>query len=135
MDKKEMLEFIRKHPVAFMATTEGRAARVRGMETYRADENGLIFYTDKHKQVYKQLGENPDMEVCYFGRGMQVRVRGIIEELEDDDLKRDIVTNRSFLQPMDEAGYANMALFRLRGKATSWAIEDEGNPVSTFIEF
>jgi pyridoxamine 5'-phosphate oxidase len=88
MDKKEILAFITENPIAYLATVDGTAARVRGMETFRADENGLIFYTSKVKEVFKQLAKNPEVEACYFAKGTQVRVRGKIEVLEDQALKQ-----------------------------------------------
>ncbi len=135
MNKAEILAFISEARIAFLATTDGKAARVRGMETYRADENGLIFYTSKAKEVFKQLAANPDVEACYFAKGTQVRVRGKIEIVEDLALKKEIVSNRDFLKsmyPNDEA-YANMGVCRLKGKATTWSMQDMAAP-TTFID-
>ena len=135
MNKTEILAFISEAHIAFLATTDGKAARVRSMETYRADENGLVFYTSKAKEVFKQLAANPDVEACYFAKGTQVRVRGKIEIVEDLALKKEIVSNRDFLKPMypnDEA-CANMGVCRLKGKATTWSMQDMTAP-TTFID-
>jgi pyridoxamine 5'-phosphate oxidase len=133
MDKKDILAFITANPISFFATVDGQAARVRGMETYRADENGLIFYTSKSKNVYKQMAKNPDIEVCYFAKGVQVRVRGRIETLEDMALKKEIVKNRPFLGEYTEEDYKDMAVCRLKGKATTWTME-EGDGPAKFID-
>jgi uncharacterized pyridoxamine 5'-phosphate oxidase family protein len=37
VDKKEILEFIAKNPMASLGTVEDNKARVRGMETFRVD--------------------------------------------------------------------------------------------------
>ena len=42
MDKKEILAFISENPMACLGTVDNNQARVRGMETFRADENGLV---------------------------------------------------------------------------------------------
>ena len=76
MNKREIMEFITQNPIGNLATVDGKAARVRCMDTFRADENGLIFYTDKSKNVCLQMVKNPEIEVCYFAKGLQVRVRG-----------------------------------------------------------
>lgn len=103
------------------------------MDTFRADENGLIFYTDKSKNVCKQILKNPEIEVCYFAKGLQVRVRGKAEPVEDLDLKKEIVSKRPFYGEMFEEDYKQMAVFRLKGKATTWTMEDGDGPAK-FIE-
>jgi pyridoxamine 5'-phosphate oxidase len=76
MDKKEILDFISKHPTIFMATVEGTKPHVRVMGTYRADENGIIFSMQSPKDVYQQLVKNPEIELCYWADGIQLRVSG-----------------------------------------------------------
>jgi pyridoxamine 5'-phosphate oxidase len=134
VNKKEILAFITENPTGFLGTVDGKAARVRGMETFRADENGLIFYTSKMKEVFKQMSKNPEVEVCYFAKGTQVRVRGKVEILEDLALKKEIVEKRPFLKPMYQQGnYDSMGLLRLKGKATTWTMQNMTAP-TTFID-
>jgi pyridoxamine 5'-phosphate oxidase len=128
LDKKEILSFITTNNIGYLATTEGKAPRVRGMDTFRADENGLIFYTDKSKNVCKQMVKNPEVEICYYARGIQIRVRGRVEMLEDLALKKEIVAKRPFYGEMSEEDYNDMAVFRLKGKATTWTMQDGDNP-------
>ncbi len=133
MDKKEILAFITENPMSYLATVDGNKARVRGMETFRADEQGLIFYTSKMKNVFKQIAKNPEVEVCYFAKDVQVRVRGKMEILEDLTLKKEIVDKRPFLKPMYEISYEGLAVMRLKGKATTWSMQDMTAP-TTFID-
>ncbi len=133
MDKKEILDFITKNPIGYLGTVDGKAARVRGMDTFRADENGLIFYTGKSKNVYQQMAKNPEVEVCYFAKGTQVRVRGKIEIVEDLALKKEIVSKRKFLKPIHEKNYDGMGVLRLKGKATTWSMQNMTAP-TTFID-
>ena len=133
MNKKEILAFITTNNIGWLATVEGNAARVRGMDTFRADENGLIFYTDKSKNVCKQMLKNPEIEVCYYAGGIQVRVRGKAEPVEDINLKKEIVSKRPFYGEMSEEDYKAMAVFRLKGKATTWTMQDGDGPAK-FID-
>jgi pyridoxamine 5'-phosphate oxidase len=135
MDKKEILALINEAHIGYLATVDGKAARVRGMETYRADDNGIIFYTGKMKNVYQQMAKNPDIEVCYFHKGTQVRVRGKMEILEDMALKKEIVSKRDFLKPFVGEDLAGLAVCRLRGKATTWTMQGN-NPLvpAVFID-
>jgi pyridoxamine 5'-phosphate oxidase len=133
MNKKEILEFIAKNPMAALGTVEDNKARVRGMETFRADENGLIFYTSKSKDVFQQIAKNPEVEACYFAGGAQVRVRGKMEILEDLALKKEIVEKRPFLKQVHQGNYEGMGVCRLKGKATTWSMQDMAAP-KTFID-
>jgi uncharacterized pyridoxamine 5'-phosphate oxidase family protein len=133
LNKKEILKFIAENPISFMATIEGKAARVRAMDTFRADEGGLIFYTDKSKNVCKQIMKTPEIEVCYFAKGLQVRVRGKAVLDEDIKLKKEIVAARPFYGDMTDEDYQAMAVFRLKGKATTWTVES-GDTTAEFID-
>jgi uncharacterized pyridoxamine 5'-phosphate oxidase family protein len=133
MNKKGILEFITQNPIGNLATIDGKAARVRCMDTFRADENGLIFYTDKAKDVCQQMVKTPEVEVCYFAKGIMVRVRGKAELVEDLKLKKEIVAARPFYGEMTEEDYQAMAVFRLKGQATSWTMQ-EGDGPAKFID-
>jgi pyridoxamine 5'-phosphate oxidase len=133
MDKKEILAFITENPMSNLATVDGKAARVRGMETFRADEKGLIFYTNKNKDVYKQIAKNPEVEACYFAKGTQVRVRGKMELVEDEALKKEIVEKKPFLKQIYAGNYAGMGVMRLKGKATTWSMQNMAAP-ATFVD-
>ncbi len=119
MDKKEILDFITKHPTAYMATVEGTKPHVRAMGTYRADENGIIFSMQTPKDVYKQLVKNPETELCYFADGVQLRVSGRMQESTDLDLRKQIVEKRTFYKPgVERDGWGYVGVFILRhGKA------------------
>ena len=133
MNKSEILAFITKHNIAFLATVEGNKPHVRGMETYRADEKGLIFYTNVTKEVAKQILKNPNVEACYFADDIQVRVSGKLERTKDPALLNEIIENRSFLKPMVEkfGGLDYMAVFLLKkGKATVFSMKEMGAPMT-----
>ena len=119
MDKKEILAFITKNPVAFMATIDSDKPRVRAMGTYRADENGIIFSMQSPKDVYKQLVKNPETEICYWAEGTQIRVSGRMEEIKDTRIKEEIVEARTFYKPgVEEQGLDYVGAFILKnGKA------------------
>ena len=126
MDKKEMYEFITANPMGYMATVEGNKPHVRGMGTHRADENGIIYFTNYSKDVAKQLLANPETEVCYFANGTQLRVSGRVEEVKDNALKQEIVDKYPFLKPNIEThGLDVMAVFRLKPtQASTWSMQN-----------
>jgi pyridoxamine 5'-phosphate oxidase len=128
MNKKEMYEFITKNPMGYMATVEGNKPHVRGMGTFRADENGIIYMTQHFKKVCKQLLANPEIEVCYFASGTQLRVSGHVEELKDNALKQAILDKYPVLKPnVEKRGLDSMATFRLKPvEASTWSMQNMG---------
>ncbi len=120
MDKKEILEFITKNPVAYLATAEGNKPYVRALGTYRADENGIIFSMQSDKDVYKQCMKNPETQICYFADGVMVRVSGRMEPVADMELKKEIAEARPFLKPgVEQNGWDYVGVFKVKNaKAT-----------------
>ncbi len=115
MDKKGILDFITKHPTAYMATVDGAKPHVRVMGTYRADENGIVFSMQSPKDVYKQLVNNPETELCYYYDGVQLRVSGRLEETTDVDLKKEILEKRTFYKPgVEKDGWKYVGAFILK---------------------
>jgi pyridoxamine 5'-phosphate oxidase len=134
MDKNDIMGFLRRNPVAFLATCEGNKPHVRGMLMYRADDNGIILHTGKSKDLQKQLENNPEVELCFFSQqeNKQIRVSGRVQEVQDEALKKEIVENRTFMKPwIEKHGLAILTVWRLKsGKATVWTMESNFAPKS-----
>ena len=132
MTKEEILEFITKNPVFSLATTEGSQPHVRIIMLYRADKDGIIFCTGRDKDVNKQLSKNPAVEMCFYNAndGLQVRIEGSVEMLDDLELKMQIVEQFTFLKPWVESeGYEILIPFCLRnGRAVVWTMETNLEP-------
>jgi len=132
MNKEEVLEFITKNPVFSLATIDGSQPRVRMMMLYKADANGIIFCTGRDKDVCKQLQANPAAELCFYNTepGLQVRIEGTVEILDDLELKKQVVEAFPFLKPwVDSEGYEVMVICRLqKAKATTWTMETNFDP-------
>ena len=132
MNKKEILEFINKNPAFHLATVEGDQPRCRGMFLFRADENGILFHSGTMKAVHHQIENNPKVELCFndLQKGVQVRVAGKLEIVEDKALKDEICAHptRKFLQAWRESGtmddfYNSFKVYRLAGgKAVVWTM-------------
>ncbi len=135
MNKNDILTFISKNPFGCLGTIENKSARVRFMDTFRSDENGLIFYTSKRKPVFQQIVKNSEVEVCYFAKDIQIRVRGKMEIIEDLKLKKEILKNKPFLAPFykKDEDLQEMGVLRLKGKATVWTFKNL-TEATTFID-
>mgnify|MGYP001769981945 FL=1 len=73
------LEFIKANPIFHIATIDGAKARVRPFGFIMKRNNALYFCTNKTKDVYKQLKQNPDIEISDMGSNSTwLRIRGRI---------------------------------------------------------
>jgi uncharacterized pyridoxamine 5'-phosphate oxidase family protein len=128
MTKEEIIKFVNENPVFALATQDGNQPRVRYMMTSFADEeNGITFCTGKTKDVYRQLSDSPNAELCYISsdNGIQVRVTATVQDIDDLELKKATVEKFEFLKPwIEQEGYDAMAVYRLQNaKATVWTME------------
>ena len=139
MNKNEIFTLLNENQACHLATIEDNIPHVRGILVYRADENGIVFHTGKFKDLYQQLCANPNVEFCFSNNDMQnliqIRINGQVGEVEDIDLKKEIVTERDFLKPwVEEQGYDGLAVFSLKnGQATVWTMATNFLPKS-YIE-
>jgi len=102
MQKDCIFEILNKNPVLFLATVDGSEPRVRGMMLYKANESGIIFHTGPHKDVYHQILKNPNVQMCFYDttQNIQIRVRGVLEKIDDIAVKDEISNHpsRAFMQ-------------------------------------
>lgn len=136
MTKTEIIELIKANPTSYMATVEGNKPHVRGMGIYSVDEDGIIIQTWTIKDIHQQILKNPEVELCFNDRkaGIQVRVSGTAEIIDDLDFKKKVVEKRPFMKPtVEKRGWDVVALYRLKGKATVWTMATNFEP-KTYVE-
>ncbi len=130
--RDEVLQFLNRNPVCHLATLEDGHPRVRGMFMYRADESGLIFHTGTSKALARQVQTGAPVEVCFNDSDVQVRVSGVAELLEDEALKKEIVSARPFMQSWIETyGIELLLVFRVtQCRAAVWTVDDNFKPTT-----
>jgi pyridoxamine 5'-phosphate oxidase len=137
MNKSEVLAFLNANRTSHLATLEGDRPHVRAMGIHKADEDGIILQAYTTKDVHKQLVKNPNAELCFnnFKDGIQIRVSGTVEFVEDRALKDEVIAKRPFLKPLvEKEGYDIVTVYRLRkGLATVWTREADFTP-KTYIK-
>jgi uncharacterized pyridoxamine 5'-phosphate oxidase family protein len=128
MNKQQIFEFLKENGVAAIATTDGTRPYVRAVWTVKADEKGILFHTSKMKNMFTQLMENHNAEMCFINndKSVQVRVSGKVRLIEDDAIKNDIVAKRPFLKEIEkqQGSLDFLAVFLLEHCiATVWTME------------
>lgn len=130
MNREQILQFLNANPVCHLATIDGNVPHVRGMAIYKADATGIMLQTWNFKTVYKQISQNKHVELCFNGKGTQVRVAGVVEILNDLDLKKEIAEARPFMKPIiAERGYDAVIIFKVTDcEAAVWTMEKNQEP-------
>ena len=138
-----MFELMMANPAFHLATVEGDQPRCRTMLVFRADANGIVFHSGSMKMVHRQITGNPKVEICFndYQKGIQVRVTGVLEIVEDNALKDEICAHpsRQFLKPWRESGplgnfYTTFKVYRLAGgKAVWWTLKTNFAPEEVIV--
>ena len=82
-------DYLKANPVFHIATVEGTKARVRPFGFSMKRNGALYFGTNKTKDVYRQLCQNPEIEISDMGNNSTwLRIRGRIAFDDSRDAKR-----------------------------------------------
>lgn len=82
------LEFLKANQVFHLATVDGKQARVRPFGFVMKRNERLYMCTGKAKDVYKQMVQNPDIEISAMGPdGTWLRICGSITFDDSRDTK------------------------------------------------
>lgn len=79
---KEVVEFLKKVKVYFLATVEDDQPKVRPFGTINEFEGKLYIQTGKVKPVSKQIDANPKVSISAFDGDYWIRIEGSL--VEDD---------------------------------------------------
>jgi uncharacterized pyridoxamine 5'-phosphate oxidase family protein len=112
------LELIKASPVFHIATVDGTKARVRPFGFIMKRNNKLYFCTNKTKDVYKQLKQNPDIEISHMASNATwLRIRGRIAFDETREAKAKVfeqIADRYapadfYVEPVEKVGKQHLA--------------------------
>ena len=127
MSLQDVLAFVQENPVCTFATVEGNQPRARGFLTVLFDDGKIYFTTAATKKVYKQISENPNVELCYLSRdfGKMLRITGVIEIVDERKKKQKLLDERDYLKHLN-GNAADPVFIMLRlshGTARFWMLE------------
>lgn len=107
---KEVQEFLKEAGVYYLATISDNKPKVRPFGTAEIFDNHLYIQTGKSKDVYKQIENNNNVEVCAFKDGKWIRISGKL--ILDDRLeaKKDMLDKNPNLRNMYNENDDNTAV-------------------------
>ena len=122
---KEVQEFLKECGIYYLATVEGDQARVRPFGTAEIFEDHLYIQTGKKKDVFKQIENNPNVEICGFKDGKWIRVSGKLVLDDRVEAKKDMLDKNPDLRNMyDENDDNTEVLYFESGVATIYSFTE-----------
>ena len=122
---EEVYNFLKECGVYYLATVEGDQPRVRPFGTAEIFEGHLYIQTGKKKNVYKQIMDNPNVEICGFNNGKWIRISGKLISDDRIEAKKYMLDKNPDLRNMyDENDDNTIVLYFENGVAT----------ISSFVE-
>ena len=88
---KEVQEFLKDAGVYYLATMDNNQPRVRPFGTAEIFEDKLYIQTGKKKDVYKQIEQNNNVEICAFKDGKWIRLEGKLIEDNRIEAKKNML--------------------------------------------
>ena len=123
---KEVQEFLKSAGVYYLATVDNNKPKVRPFGTAEIFEDHLYIQTGKSKDVYKQILNNPYVELSAFKDGKWIRVEGKLISDDRVEAKKDMLDKNPSLRAMyDENDDNTIVLYFESGKATICSFTDE----------
>ena len=107
---KEVQEFLKECGIYYLATVEADQARVRPFGTAEIFEDHLYIQTGKKKDVFKQIENNPKVEICAFKDGKWIRVSGKLVLDDRVEAKKDMLDKNPDLRNMYDENDDNTAV-------------------------
>ena len=97
---KEVQEFLKEAGVYYLATVDNNKPKVRPFGTIEIFEDKLYIQTGKKKDVYKQILNNPNVEICAFKDGKWIRLSGELVSDDRVEAKKDMLDKNPNLRGM-----------------------------------
>lgn len=109
---EKAFEFLKMNKDVAFATVEDGRPKIRVFQIMRQEGHTLYFATSPRKEVYRQLRQNPDVELLAMKGNISVRVAGRASFDVDDATAKEIYKDNPVLQRLYRQ-YTDLAYFRL----------------------
>ena len=85
---QQALQFLQDHNEIAFATCEGNLPKIRMFQIMKQEGMVLYFFTSAEKAVWKEIMQNPNVEVLAYADNISIRCSGMVNFDVEDDVKR-----------------------------------------------
>ena len=122
---KEVLEFLENAGVYYLATSKDNKPYVRPFGTVNIFENKLYIQTGKVKNCYKEIIDNPYVEISAFFEGKWIRISGKLVSDDRVEAKKSMLDKYPNLRGMyNEFDGNTIVLYFVDAVATIYSFTD-----------
>ncbi len=82
------IQFLKDHKEVAFATSDGDFPKLRIFQIMKQEGHVLYFATSAKKAVYRELRQNPNVEILAYADNISVRCSGMVNFNVEDDVKR-----------------------------------------------
>jgi len=91
------IQFLKDHKEIALATSEGNLPKLRIFQIMKQEGHVLYFATSARKAVYRELRQNPNIEIQAYADNISVRCSGMVNFNVEDDVKQWIYEHNDVL--------------------------------------
>ena len=123
---EEVQNFLKECEVYYLATIENDKPRVRPFGTAEIFDDHLYIQTGKNKDVFKQIQDNNNVELCAFKNGKWIRVSGKLIADDRVEAKKDMLDKNPSLRGMyDENDDNTIVLYFENAQAIIYSFTED----------
>ena len=127
----EVQEFLKSAGIYYLATVDNGKPKVRPFGTAEIYEDHLYIQTGKSKEVFKQIKENNNVELCAFKDGKWIRLSGKLIIDDRIEAKKDMLDKNPDLRRMyNENDDNTVVLYFEEAKAVIYSFTDAPKEIS-----
>ncbi|MBR4830591.1 MAG: pyridoxamine 5'-phosphate oxidase family protein [Bacilli bacterium] len=122
----EVRDYLKNSGMFFIATIDEDKPRVRPFGVAEIYDNRLYIQTGKRKDVFKQIMNNSNVEICAFNNGTWIRIEGNLILDDRVEVKKYLLDQNPELRNMyNENDDNTAALYFEKGRATIYSFTSE----------
>ena len=126
-----IVEELKKVKVFYVATIDGSQPRVRPFSSITEFEGNAYICCGNFKNVYKQIKNNPQIELCGMNDGTWIRVTATCEEDNRLDVQQAMLADPTGPKGLYKAGDGRFVTFKLTDiEATRYSFNSEPQKIT-----
>ena len=122
----KVVEELKKTKTFYVATMDKEKPRVRPFSSVTEFEGNLYICTNNTKDVFKQLMENPKVEICGMSNGNWIRVNGTAVRDDRDEARKAMLEDETGPSNLYTLGDGIFEVFKIEDvKCTKYSFTNE----------
>ena len=118
---EKVYAFLNDAQTYYLATVDGKQARVRPFGTILLHDGKLYIQTGKVKDVSKQIAQDPFVELCAFMNGTWLRIACELVDDDNHDAKVEMLEKMPSLKAMYNPDDDNMQVFYMKDATATFS--------------